>query len=442
MSVAMLKNLRSASARILRGSPRAAYVPKRTLIRDVPVAKLLMGGDAGIDGERYARMLGQPLRASTRVIDGPHAQFLREYAAQGQRLLHEGPFEATAYYRNAAACIEFTGSYFDARQPDQVRSVAARYVAQFEAATHSRSDANPNSTVAPKNRTSNPQNNQAAQQNQSPAGSPILVRPIAHSTCFQVKDGHHRVAMAATLGQSTVDVESYGQPVFTPLQRLLLDNLWLQGRRELYQPIDAPELADDWTLVRRCTDRLDMMRALLAKEGLLLSSNLSYVDLGAAYGWFVAKMRDLGFHATGVERDPFAIEVGQWCFSTSLNPDSQSRMIRSDLVRFLNEHQSKRFDVVSAFSVLHHFALGMGAITPEQLIGLLDGITGRVLFIDTGEAHESWFADKLPQWTPNFIDGWLRRHTSFSQIVRLGVDGDAVTPYQDNYGRTLFACIR
>ncbi len=444
MSVALVRNLRSASSRLVRRATGNGYAPKRTVIRDVPIEKLLMGGDAGIEGEHYARLLGQPLRASTRVTDGPHAHLLRDYVVKGQRLLHDGELERTAYYRNAAACIEFTGSYFDARTPQQIRAVAARFVAQFldlpqekQGGDNAAHHANGNGDVQHQSGVAD-----ASQHNQSPPGSPILVRPIAHSSCLQIKDGHHRVAIAAARGQQTVDVEAYGQPIQTPLQRLLLDNLWLQGRRELYQPVNAPELAEGWTLVRRCTDRLDRMRAFLAREGLLFTSQQNYLDIGAAYGWFVAQMRDLGFYATGVERDPFAIEVGQWCYGTSLDPDCKARMIRSDLVRFLKEHMGLRYEVVSAFSVLHHFALGRGAVSPEQLISLLDRITGKVLFFETGQSHESWFADTLMGWTPDYIEGWLNRHTTFSRIERLGIDGDAVAPYQDNYGRTLFACIR
>ncbi len=101
-----------------------------------------------------------------------------------------------------------------------------------------------------------------------------------------------------------------------------------------------------------------------------------------------------------------------------------------------------RYDVVSCFSVLHHFALGNGPCSAEELLARLDRATGRVLFFDTGEAHEAWFRDLLPQWTPAFIGSWLREHSTFREVVALGTDEDAVAPFADNYGRTLFLCSR
>ncbi len=101
-----------------------------------------------------------------------------------------------------------------------------------------------------------------------------------------------------------------------------------------------------------------------------------------------------------------------------------------------------RYDVVSCFSVLHHFALGRGPCSAEELIRLLDAATGQVLFFDTGERHEAWFAEVLPEWDPDYIEKWLRANTTFRDVIALGVDDDAHAPYDANYGRTLFACVR
>ena len=65
-------------------------------------------------------------------------------------------------------------------------------------------------------------------------------------------------------------------------------------------------------------------------------------------------------------------------------------------------------------------------------------ITKKVLFFDTGQNHEEWFRKALPQWDVPFIVDWLRAHTSFREIVPLGIDTDARPPYDRNYRRTLF----
>src|SRR3569833_1269768 len=78
---------------------------------------------------------------------------------------------------------------------------------------------------------------------------PILVAPIRGSDHYQDLDGHHRLAHAAVRGETSVRVVTKWLPVTTPLQDLLLRMSWLDGTKELYQPIEAPELAQRWTTV-------------------------------------------------------------------------------------------------------------------------------------------------------------------------------------------------
>jgi hypothetical protein len=86
--------------------------------------------------------------------------------------------------------------------------------------------------------------------------------------------------------------------------------------------------------------------------------------------------------------------------------------------------------------------LGRGSTDAEGLLELLDQATGRVLFLDTGQANEAWFKESLPEWDTPFIAKFLEKNSTFDEIIDWGPDADAVPPYQDNYGRHLFACIR
>ncbi|MBM3672566.1 MAG: methyltransferase domain-containing protein [Actinobacteria bacterium] len=266
-------------------------------------------------------------------------------------------------------------------------------------------------------------------------GDPVRVRRIRHSDCFQVVDGHHRIALAIDAGLTDLDVAIEGGTTTTPVQDLVSSLRWTAGRRELYQPINAPELESEWTLVRRCNDRLEMMTTFLEEQG-LSSRGRTYLDVGACYGWYVAEMSRRGFGAHGVELDPNAIRLGRHAYG--FEPDAITAAECSEFLRGVD----RRFDVVSCFSVLHHFALGAGACSAEELGGLLDRATGEVLFFDTGQAHEAWFHDLLPAWNSEYIVEWLRCHTTFKRVVALGTDNDAVPPYEHNYGRTLFACTR
>jgi hypothetical protein len=379
--------------------------------------QLLRGGEAGMGARHYARIVGDPLLPSTPIAESPHCRLLLDYEAEGDALLEPGRVESTDYYLNAFRVIDAVGAYFDARSPDDIPRIMRRFVDQ-----HLGRDGDPSESIP----------------FASDPGSYPIVRPIAHSDCYEVVDGHHQLARAFVDGQRRVQVRVKGHPITTPVQDLLNDVLWQDGRRELYQPVDLPEL-HGMPLVRQCSDRFALMQKFLSDRA-VEPHGTTYTDIGSSYGWFVAAMRDLGFDARGVERDPIAARVGEVVYGLDLD-----QVTRSEAVRWLRTAEPS--DVVSCFSVLHHFVLGRGGgVSAEELIGLVDRCTRDILFFDTGQGHELWFRHTLGAeaggWSPDHIEAWLREHTSFTHVERLGVDEDGIPPFEHQYGRTLFACTR
>lgn len=395
-------------------SRRITRLRAQRAMRMVRLDRLLLGQENGIPAERWSRMVSNPLRPSTPLSQSPHVKILEAYLRSGDSLFSSDRLSTTEYYRNALESIDICGHYFDARSEADIPRAVRRFIGMFKG---------------------DGQLNQPRQSGQTVPGDPVRVRRIMHSDHYQIIDGHHRLAVAYVKGETEALVLPEGQPVLTPLQSLLLEVLWLKGRRELYQPVDAPELKAGWVLVRKCSDRLAKMTHFLTSRGGTGSSR-TYLDIASSYGWFVAELAKLGFDAYGVERDPIAASVGHIVYGLQ-----QNRIYRSDCVRFLQQHHG-RFDVTSCFSLLHHFAMGNGSVSAEELIRLIDRVTGEVLFLDTGQNHERWHRKRLPEWDVEYIEAWLRKHTSFRNISRLGVDEDAVIPFQENYSRMLFACTR
>jgi len=400
---------RCGPLRLVHGRTRSAVLSRR--VERVDIGRLLLGGENGLSAREYARSTGDPMRPSTRVVDGPHMELLRHFAADGPRLLSSEALLRSAYVRNGSACIDATGHFFGARDEAGVLEVARDFLATAGGAPPT------------------------ARPGRSAIGGPVRVRRIRRSDCFEVLDGHHRIALAAHAGLSDLDVALERGTVTTPVQDLMRTLSWTAGRRELYQPLPAPELAQAWTLIRQCTDRLQLMVDFMEWRDLAVPGS-SYLDVGACYGWFVAEMAQRGFDARGLELDPNAARLGALAFG--LDPGVIAVGDGPEMLRGLE----RPADVVSCFSMLHHFVLGAGSCSAEELIELLDRVTGRVLFLDTGEAHEAWFRDLLPVWSSEFIGEWLTAHTTFKRVVALGTDRDSVPPFQDNYGRTLFACTR
>jgi hypothetical protein len=260
------------------------------------------------------------------------------------------------------------------------------------------------------------------------------VRRIRGSDAYQVFDGHHRLATAAVEGTSSVPVKVEWPPVRTPLQRHLLAMSWLAGRAELYQPVDRLDVAR-WPVVRQCSDRMAMIERFLDRLE-VTATGASSLDVASCYGWFVRRFLDLGFDACGVELDPAARAVATQIFG--IDPH---RLAAGDAVGFLEAAES-RYTVVTCFSLVHHFWLDRQSRSADDLLAALARRTGTVLFLDAGQGTERWFRRSLAGWTPASIQAWLEASGWFREVVPLGVDADDRPPFEGNYGRTLFACLR
>lgn len=394
---------------------RLSLLPRRT----IPLNRILLGDEGGIPADRYARMLDAPMRPSTPIEQWPHVALLQLFDESGETILSPSRFFETDYAKNALLCLDVLGHYFQAHSEEGIIRVARDFLERYQ-----RSGARAAQAAV------------ETQHGHSERHAPILVRPIRFSDCYQMIDGHHRAAIAWARGERTIRAAVVRPTVLTPLQSLLLDVTWANGPRELYQPIDAPEVMAGWRLVRQCKDRMEKMSGFLHEQGITPCPGVTYADIACNYGWFVRGMSKIGYEAYGVERDPTACRL-----ASLVNGVDPSRIFRSDVVRFLKA-DPRQYDIVSCLSLLHHFVLNRYAIDASTLIRLLDSITGRVLFLDTGQSHEKWFCDRLPEWDAGYIEQWLLKNTSFTRVFQLGADCDDAPPYAGNYGRMLFACMR
>ena len=99
-----------------------------------------------------------------------------------------------------------------------------------------------------------------------------------------------------------------------------------------------------------------------------------------------------------------------------LRPRSFGVCRTTDIVSVLDQERLRSIDIVSCFSVLHHFVLGNMRCSAEESIRKVDAVTGTALFLDTAECHEKWFAESLAGWDAEFIRKWLKEHTSFTRV--------------------------
>ncbi len=383
----------------------------------VSTDKLLVGGWNGMSGYRFALRSGIKLDPSTRLGDSFYNELLAAYDQEGEAARSDERLRASGYYARIAVAAAISGHYRGERDPAGLAQVTREYLDRYDG------------------------RQVPYRPGRSLPGTHPQVRPIDSSDCYQVLDGHHRLAMAIHAGAREAEVLVTKGTAITYAQQLLRDMSWLDGSTRLYQPVGFPEV-QTWPLMRRCTDRMAMMTAYLQDGDLLPAQTGSerhaprYLDVGACYGWFVNAFGELGFDARGIELDPLALELAPLAYG--LDPD---RIAIGNCIELLDE-RSRTADVVSCFSVLHHFVMGRGTSSPEKLIQQLDARTATVLFLDTGQAHESWFRLTLPQWNPAYIASWITANSSFTRVQAIGVDQDGVGRFRGKFGRTLFACSR
>jgi SAM-dependent methyltransferase len=383
----------------------------RSYLKEIKLDRLLMGGEMNLSSASYARAIGDLLWPSRPIAESPHAKLLVAYRAKGEDLFLPDQIEATWYYKNAANCIEVYGQYLEAKDPKEIVGLAKVFCQRFNAG--------------------------ASDQHRlghSEKASFVTVRRIRFSDCYEIIDGHHRLAAASVSGaQKYRCVVIPSEPVLTPIQQMILDESnFMWGQHMLYQPISVPEVGT-WPILRQCSDRLAMMERFLTEKGI---SSGSYLDICCSYGWFISEMTRRGFLSFGVDRDKAAVSVGRLVYGLE---DTANAI--ADANRFLDK-RDRRYDIVSCFSVLHHIVLQSGLSAAAEFIRKVDAVTGRVLFFDMGECHEGWFNESLEGWNSEFIKNWLKEHTSFSQINILGADADNVGLHEKQYGRHLFACSR
>jgi 2-polyprenyl-3-methyl-5-hydroxy-6-metoxy-1,4-benzoquinol methylase len=381
----------------------------RLFLKEVDLSRLLMGGEHGVPSAIYARLTGDLMRPSRSILESPHVQLLRAYREDGDEVFAPGRFEATAYYQNAARCLELYGDYFAAKDPGELVEKARKFCHMADGRMYNEHH-----------------------ETESAPGSHVRIRHISYSDCYEVIDGHHRLAVKCVNGMTKYKcfVEPF-KTVFTPLQQMIVDANWPSERREIQQPIPAPELAG-WRVLRRCDDLLDAMTRHLEEIGV---RGGTYLDIGCSYGWFVSRMASRGFRASGVDRDRAAISLGRLAYGL---PECATRA--ADIAGFLNTQHGRRYDVVSCFGILHQFAIGSMSITAEEFIREVDEVTGSVLFLDTGRLPAGLPAKCLECWDAEYVGDWLRQHTTFDGIEVQDVEPDDFPQGQPR--RHLFICRR
>ncbi len=389
----------------------------RFRIREIDLDRSLIWGSI-----HWAEVLGDLRWASTLLRDSPPVQFLETYRRAGDQIFASENIAKTAYYRNAEQYLRCTGEYFGYRTCEGIRARLRGFVSLYDRIREN----DLSEVVFP------------LRDKHSPPGSlPVVYGTLTKGT-VQILDGHHRLAIAWVLGQRRAKAVVLPSRA-TDLQHLIRTAALTRNRnqvvKELYQPIDGPEVDGSWRLLRCCQEQLEMMVEFLDQRGYDLNGR-SVLDMGCRYGWFVNALARRGCRSLGVDWNPAALKVGQIAYGLQ-----REQVVQGDVLEYVRRCQ-ETFDVVLLLSGTQGFIPGAEYLRLEELLQAIDRVTGSVLFLDIAPEGLGANPGDLAGWDEAQVGEFIRRHTSFSEVAAIGKASGRSEGNGAGAKRTLFACAR
>lgn len=380
-----------AVGKIPFGQVLRQQVRHRPALRKIPVSRLLMGSQAGLDSSGFAEAFGTLRFGSTPMDHSPHVELLR-LADRTQRPLCDEEIKATAYFEFARRLADTWGDYFGAETDEEIVEISRNFIS-WSQGMEKRSTGNSGSSLR----------------------DHVLVAKVHGSPTYQVIDGHHRLAVAIVQGARTVRVHRTWLSTETALQwRLFERGLGSRGLRSLDQPVAARELAG-WTVARNCPDRLVRIERLAGAARDDAGVAPSFLDVGCGYGWYLAELKRLGWRVRGVDRDGLASEVATAFYD--LDPAVVVVGEWTETVESLQE----TYDVVACLALAAALRSLDDEAAATRLLRALDARTARALVVDVPCAGGG---DAAGATSLEALAALVLGATSFSTVRELGIVTD------------------
>ncbi len=202
---------------------------------EVNLEDVLIGEQCATPLEKWVERTREWNRASCPLKDSPYVHLLRTISEDESRLHDDDYLETQPYYQMARVAVEFSGSYFGATAPQEIKRQMCAFYENYTNIRDGR-----HSSVS------------SDDYRHSAHGDPLQMSKIANSNCYELGDGHHRAAIFYMLGKRRVTAQILGEKA-TYLQ-CLVRQCGVNGA-ELDQPIETPDVRD-WIVRRKCRDRL------------------------------------------------------------------------------------------------------------------------------------------------------------------------------------------
>ena len=377
----------------------------------IQLSKLLIGQQAGLSLRIWIGMTKEYARISKLIKDSPYVSYLKS-DINGES--NEELYKKTDYFIMAKICLNHKGHFMG----KTTESGIIDWMKEFKKMYYSIKNGHQFYS------------DELERKGHSKPGTWILVKKIKQSDYYEIVDGHHRCAIEYVIGNTYINVKIVDES-YSYLQEIILKSHQIHDF-EYYQPLNKPEI-ESWKLIRKCDDRSTMMFNFLTEAGFDYES---YIDLPCSYGYFLSSFKKKGGSVKGVDIDKSSVMIGK-----IINGFNKDEIIQCDMMEFL-DNAEEQYHIVSCLSILHHFVMDYINHSHIALLNNLNKITKKVLFIDTGQAHEKQYAGKLDDWTDEYIIDIIKNNTDFKDVIPLGSDSDNMENQFKNNSRTLFACVK
>ena len=197
-------------------------------------------------------------------------------------------------------------------------------------------------------------------------------------------------------------------------------------------------MKNSFFLVKDKNLRESESRAKLIIESLQEKTG-SYLDIGSQLGYFVFKMADSGFFATGIEASKYPHN-----YASSLkviNNDHNACFINMS-IDSSNVKNLPSYDVISILNVFHHLVYFYSFKDADIIMKELVSKTNKTLFFETGEFEEqgeywtdclSFMGKDSKNWTFNYL-----KSLGFANVSKIG----EFSTHLNNHSRTLYCCTK
>ncbi len=227
-------------------------------------------------------------------------------------------------------------------------------------------------------------------------------------------DGRHRFAIALALNIDKIPVKVCIRHSNWQALCIEIMSYTKKNSGKLYQPITHPDLKDIPS--EHGEDRFEIIRDHLTDtRGPLL-------DIGANWGYFCNRFEELGFDCCAVEYD-----LGNIYFLEKLKL-AQNRNFSAIQGSILTYEDKKRFKVVLALNIFHHFLKTKSDY--DALIGLLKRIDMDTMIFEPHLTTEPQMKNAYRNYVPEEFLNFIIKNSCLNHYTLIGTAEDGRSIYK------------